>query len=97
MYKKILKALNTIEKDYQVSILYACESGSRAWGFASQNSDFDVRFIYVFRSVLAVIYLERGLGQIPMEFSKLIAAVVEDNKLHNSINNLLSLKKAGQE
>jgi len=27
----------------------------------------------------------------------LIAAVVEDNKLHNSINNLLSLKKAGQE
>ena len=97
MYKKILKALNTIEKDYQASILYACESGSRAWGFASQNSDFDVRFIYVLRPVLAVIYFERGLGQIPMEFSKLIAAVVEDNKLHNSINNLLSLKKAGQE
>ncbi|MDA3917996.1 MAG: nucleotidyltransferase domain-containing protein [Deltaproteobacteria bacterium] len=47
MYKKILKALNTIEKEYQVCILYACASGNRAWGFTSQNSDFYVRFIYI--------------------------------------------------
>ncbi len=29
-----------------MKIFYACESGSRAWGFPSSNSDFDVRFLY---------------------------------------------------
>lgn len=39
--------LNEIEKKEHVTILHAVESGSRAWGFASPDSDFDVRFIYV--------------------------------------------------
>lgn len=38
--------LRDIEKQESVRILYACESGSRAWGFASTDSDYDVRFIY---------------------------------------------------
>ncbi|WMJ09388.1 nucleotidyltransferase domain-containing protein [Nitrosomonas sp. sh817] len=38
--------LAAIEADYGVRILYACESGSRGWGFASPDSDYDVRFIY---------------------------------------------------
>ena len=46
MRELILEQLSKIEMDYQVKILYACESGSRAWGFASPDSDFDVRFIY---------------------------------------------------
>lgn len=45
----ILSALRRIEQDASVRILMAVESGSRAWGFASPDSDFDVRFIYVHR------------------------------------------------
>ncbi|WP_434752643.1 nucleotidyltransferase domain-containing protein [Paenibacillus amylolyticus] len=43
----IAKQLAQIEQEEQVRIIYACESGSRAWGFPSQDSDYDVRFIYV--------------------------------------------------
>lgn len=43
---KIKTKLNEIETMHNVKILYACESGSRAWGFESKNSDYDVRFIY---------------------------------------------------
>ena len=43
---RIEAALNAIERDEGVRVLYACESGSRAWGFESADSDFDVRFLY---------------------------------------------------
>jgi len=49
MRQQILNKLSDLEKKYDVKVLYACESGSRAWGFNSKNSDFDVRFIYVHR------------------------------------------------
>ncbi|MEM6553892.1 MAG: nucleotidyltransferase domain-containing protein [Planctomycetota bacterium] len=39
--------LRAIEADRNLRVIFACESGSRAWGFASSDSDFDVRFIYV--------------------------------------------------
>jgi predicted nucleotidyltransferase len=41
--------LNGIARNSEVNILFSCESGSRAWGFPSPDSDFDVRFIYVHR------------------------------------------------
>ena len=43
--KEIRENLDAIEKKYDVKILLAVESGSRAWGFASPDSDYDVRFI----------------------------------------------------
>lgn len=43
----IQKKLKEIEETENVKILHAVESGSRAWGFASPDSDYDVRFIYV--------------------------------------------------
>lgn len=39
--------LDEIEKKENVKILHVVESGSRSWGFASPDSDYDVRFIYV--------------------------------------------------
>ena len=41
----IRQKLREIEAANQVKILYAVESGSRAWGFASPDSDYDVRFL----------------------------------------------------
>ncbi|MCB1043185.1 MAG: nucleotidyltransferase domain-containing protein [Acidobacteria bacterium] len=47
MHDAIQSALVSMEQEHGVKVLYACESGSRAWGFASPDSDYDVRFIYV--------------------------------------------------
>jgi uncharacterized protein len=46
MRQLIEQQLQLLPAEREVRILYACESGSRAWGFPSTDSDFDVRFIY---------------------------------------------------
>lgn len=47
--RQVLNTLDDVEREHDVRILFACESGSRGWGFASPDSDYDVRFIYVHR------------------------------------------------
>ena len=43
----VLLKIREIEEKEHIKVLHAVESGSRAWGFASPDSDYDVRFIYV--------------------------------------------------
>ncbi len=47
MTNSINKKLSILEEGLGVQVLMACESGSRAWGFPSPDSDYDARFIYV--------------------------------------------------
>ena len=44
---RVMQALEDVEAQHNVRVLFACESGSRGWGFASPDSDCDVRFVYV--------------------------------------------------
>ena len=46
MRATIIARLEQIAEEEGVRVLLAVESGSRAWGFHSPDSDYDVRFIY---------------------------------------------------
>lgn len=47
MQEKIIKEIDAIERSKGLRVLLACETGSRAWGFPSPDSDYDVRLLYV--------------------------------------------------
>ncbi|HSW02294.1 MAG TPA: nucleotidyltransferase domain-containing protein [Sedimentisphaerales bacterium] len=47
LHTQIKGELDRIEREKGICIVYACESGSRAWGFESSDSDYDVRFLYL--------------------------------------------------
>ena len=47
MRQKIQELLDKTESERGIKILFAVEAGSRAWGFESQDSDYDVRFVYI--------------------------------------------------
>jgi len=67
IHHSIIQQLRTIETEEQVRILYACESGSRAWGFPSKDSDYDVRFLYIRRpEVYLSIFEHRDVIERPI-------------------------------
>ena len=47
MKQEIIKLIKEVEKEHEVSVVWAIESGSRAWGFASDDSDYDIRCMHV--------------------------------------------------
>ncbi|CAM3276511.1 nucleotidyltransferase domain-containing protein [Filibacter tadaridae] len=62
MNETIQNKLIEIEEKFQVKVLYAVESGSRAWGFPSKDSDYDVRFIYIHQLQWYLSIDPQGIG-----------------------------------
>ncbi|MCU0797046.1 MAG: nucleotidyltransferase domain-containing protein [Akkermansiaceae bacterium] len=65
VHGEIESLLRRIEARHGIRILYACESGSRAWGFASPDSDYDIRFLFV-RPESAYLSVEEGTEAITL-------------------------------
>ena len=65
----IQQKLSEIERTHGVRVIFACESGSRAWGFASADSDYDVRFVYA-RRVGDYLRLEKTRDVIEYELNE---------------------------
>jgi uncharacterized protein len=65
MRELIIKNLNSIEKEENIRILYACEAGSRAYGTETAESDYDVRFIYMrpLRAYISIVQSERTISR----------------------------------
>lgn len=55
------------------------------------------KYFYVLRPVLACLWIERGLGVVPMAFDELVSGVVYDDELRDSIAKLTELKMSGAE
>lgn len=47
MKKEVMLAIKKLENQHKVKIIWAIESGSRAWGFASKDSDYDIRCMHI--------------------------------------------------
>ncbi|WP_298502432.1 DNA polymerase beta superfamily protein [uncultured Methanobrevibacter sp.] len=59
MKEQILEKLAKIEQRENITVLYAVETGSRAWGHANENSDYDIRFIYRCNDVAEYLVLDK--------------------------------------
>jgi len=87
VFTDVQKHLIEIEKEHNVVILQAIESGSRAWGFPSPDSDYDVRFIYAHpRDWYLQLSEERDVIELPIN-DELDIAGWDLRKAFNLANN----------
>lgn len=79
-HKYIQKHLRNLEEKHDIKIILAIESGSRAWGFPSKDSDFDVRFIYVHKlEHYLSIEKQRDVIDTPIKFDPVLDAEFDMN------------------
>jgi len=77
MKKKIVALLKKLERKNKIKILFAVESGSREWGFASKDSDYDVRAVHFSPTER---YL--GLEKVPEQFE-----LIEKKHRHSKLGH----------
>lgn len=71
MRETIRQELDAVEQDRNVRVLLSVESGSRAWGIASEDSDYDVRFVYV-RPMRDYLRLDKGRDTIEWRLDEVL-------------------------
>lgn len=64
---EIIKILHNIEQNEDIRIIYACEAKDRVWGFESEESDFNVRFIYKKHNLRDYLSLKNASGVVECE------------------------------
>lgn len=62
--ENINKLLDELEETNKIKVIYAVESGSRAWGFSSDDSDYDIRFIYYYTNPTSYVSIDPVLDTI---------------------------------
>lgn len=82
---EINEKLDEVERKEGVRILHVVESGSRAWGFASPDSDYDVRFVYVrpkeeFHAAPPVLFDDLLKTDLPEDLRQAIDELLEAKK-----------------
>jgi len=55
------------------------------------------KYFYVLRPLMAMLWIEKDFGPVPIEFNRLVDAVIDDQELRQEIHRLLEAKKAGAE
>ena len=69
MKETIRELITEIEEEYDIVVLFAVESGSRAWGMSSEDSDYDIRFVFK-RPLDAYISLKKNKDVIIASYDK---------------------------
>lgn len=57
--EKVIETLKELETKHDIQILFALEAGSRAWKLESQDSDYDIRFVYMYKDVRRYLSLSK--------------------------------------